>query len=240
MEKLIDPEKARAIQEEIRTRVFDRYAEQQGLETQQHELQATLDALHDVTQLPLAEIEKIASDVMREYNGAETSLPVSREQFRQIVPAKEVLFDRFRRKLEKKKQGFTIHLLSYVCVNLPLIYINIVKTPSFPWVMFPMLFWGIGLGSHYLSDVRWPAKDLRDRMQALKGQIHQILDENVPRYRTDAQSHIFNGVYRLLVSESSNTTLNEYLHHADPQLDEHGVQLVTTQLNAIREQYIRK
>lgn len=240
MGKLLDPEKTRAIQEEIRTRVLERYTEQQGVENQQYELNATLEALQDVTHMPLAEIEKIAAEVMQEYSGAETPAPLSRNQIRQLTPNKEVLFDRYRRKLEKKKQGFSIHLLSYVCVNFPLVYLNLFVTHGFPWAMFPLLFWGIGLGSHYLAEVHWPAKDLRERIQAVKGQVHQILEENVPRYRTEAQSRIFNGVYRLLVSESSVPALNEYLRHADPQLDEHEVQQVTTQLAVIREEYIKR
>lgn len=146
-------------------------------------------------------------------------------------------FEKLVEKVRKKKRGFIPHLIAYVCVNIPLIYLNIIST-SFPWVMFPLLGWGIGLGSHYFAAVRWPATDLRNKIRFLKSQIHQILQENVPVYRTDAQSKIFNGVYRLVVTEGSQETMNEYLRNVDPGMSDHEVKQVTTQFWSLRNKYI--
>ena len=106
--------------------------------------------------------------------------------------------------------------------------------------MFPLLGWGIGLGTHYFAAVRWPTTDLRNKIRFLKSQIHQILEENVPAYRTNAQSKIFNGVYRLVVMEGSQETMNEYVQNVDPGMSDHEVKQVTTQLCSIRNKYITK
>ena len=239
MNKPLPDKETRAIQEEIRTRVFEKYAETQGIQTQEHELRATLEALHEITHIPLSEIEKIASEVTQEYALSKPSRYISQEQLSRLVPSKDFTFEKLVEKVRKKKRRFIPHLIAYMCVNIPLIYLNIIST-SFPWVIFPMLGWGIGLGIHYFAAVRWPAIDLRNKIRFLKSQIHQILQENVPIYQTDAQSKIFNGVYRLVVMEGSQETVNEYLRNVDPGMSDHEVKQVTTQLCSLRNKYITK
>lgn len=238
MKKLLDTEKAQAIQEEIRARVFEKYAEVQGFETQQDELKATLDALHDVTHLPAQEIEKIANEVIQEYSATNIPTPVSREDFRQLAVPRDLTLERLQRKVDRQKRDFYIHLLSYICVHLPLLYINL-KWPVFPWIMFPLLGWGIGLGSHYLYSVHDAVKTLRRKVQTFKGQIHQILLENIPEYQTDAQPRIFNGVHRMLISESSSEAVIEYLRNVSVQLPEHEIKQTSAQLCAVRNQYAK-
>jgi hypothetical protein len=237
MKKALNDKEARAIQEEIRTRVFEKYAETQGVQTQEHELQATLEALHEITHIPLSEIEKIASEVTQEYALSKSSRDIPQEQLSRLTPSKDFTFEKLVEKVRKKRRGFIPHLIAYVCVNIPLIYLNFIST-SFPWAMFPLLGWGIGLGSHYFAAVRWPATDLRNKIRFLKSQVHQIMDENVPAYQTNAQSKIFNGVYRLLVIESSQETINEYVRNVDPRMSDHEVKQVTTQLWSLRNKYI--
>lgn len=237
LKKSFHDKEARAIQEEIRTRVFEKYAEIQGVQTQEHELRATLEALHEITHIPLSEIEKIASEVTQEYALSKPSRDISREQLSHLTPSKDFTFEKLVEKAKKKKRGFLPHLIAYVGVNISLIYLNIIST-SFPWVMFPLLGWGIGLGIHYFAAVRWPATDLRNKIRFIKSQIHQILDENVPAYRTNAQSKIFNGAYRLVVMEGSQETINEYVRNVDPEMSDHEVKQVTTQLCSIRNKYI--
>jgi hypothetical protein len=239
MKKLLDSEQARIIQEEIRSRVFEKYAEVQGVETQKHELKATLEALHEVTHIPLEEIEKIASEVIQQYGASSSLEPIPREKLRHLIPPKDMTFEKVRRRIEKNKQGFAIHLLAYVCINIPLIFLNMITT-WFPWAMFPLLGWGIGLGSHFLVKVYWPNKDIREKIQMFKSQLHQILEENVPQYRTESQSRIFNGIYRLLVAEGSKESVKEYMQNIDPQLPEHEVNQITTQLCVIRDKYVKQ
>lgn len=239
MAKSKDQDQSLAIQEEIRARVFEKYAERQGVETQRHELQATLEALHDVTHIPMNEIEKIASNVVQEYKGSHVLETLSQEQLSHLAPARDLAFEKLQRRIEKNKRGFSLHLLAYGCVNIPLIILNMITT-SFPWAMFPLLSWAIGLGSHFLAAVYWPGKDFHRKLQLLRSQIHQILEENVPLYRSEMQPRIFNGVYRLMVSEGSKEMLDEYIRNIDPQMPTNEINQVTTQLCAIRDKYIRK
>ena len=57
----------------------------------------------------------------------------------------------------KKRAGFKMHFRTYLIVNagLWLIYLvstfPFVKNDVFPWPVFPMLGWGIGLVTHYFS-----------------------------------------------------------------------------------------
>lgn len=239
MKKLLDSEQARIIQEEIRSRVFEKYAEEQGVETQKHELKATLEALHDVTHIPLEEIEKIAAEVVQQYGASSALEPIPRDKLRHLVPLKDLTFEKVRRRIEKNKQGFAIHALAYGCVNILLIYLNTITT-SFPWAMFPLLGWAIGLGSHFLVKVYWPGKEIREKIHLFKSLLHQILEENVPQYRTESQNRIFNGLYRLLVAEGSQKSVKEYVQNIDPQLPEHEAIQVTTQLCVIRDKYMKQ
>lgn len=46
-------------------------------------------------------------------------------------------------------KGFYMNLLAY-CIVIPvLVYINY-RTTSYPWAIFPMIFWGLGLTLHGL------------------------------------------------------------------------------------------
>lgn len=69
--------------------------------------------------------------------------------------------DPFLWKQAKARVGFKMHLRSYLIVNAGLWLIWGLTTFSFrdgnadglgfPWPLFPMLGWGIGLASHYFS-----------------------------------------------------------------------------------------
>lgn len=238
MEKRLDSDKTQAIQEEIRARVFEKYAELQGIETQQDELKATLDALHEVTHLPSQDIEQIANQVMRQYSATTVPTPLSRKQFQQLAVPRDETFERLQHQVDRKKRGFYIHALAYACVHLPLLYLNL-RWPVFPWVLFPLCGWGIGLGSHYLASVHDAVSGLRRKVRTFKGQIHQILLENVSEYQTETQERIFNGVHRMLISESSPDAITEYVRNVAISLPEHEVKQVSTQLCAVRQQYVK-
>jgi uncharacterized membrane protein len=48
----------------------------------------------------------------------------------------------------RKKREFGAHLLSYILVNAFLVTIWAVTGAGFPWPVFPLLGWGIGLVFH--------------------------------------------------------------------------------------------
>jgi hypothetical protein len=223
--------------EEIRTRVFEKYAENQGLQTQETELKATVEALHEMTHIPLPEIEQIAADVMHtRQGGAPTPCKPPAQAPAKLDEAEEAAFAWLVERVKRKKRAFMPHCIAFVCVNSLLIFLNLIST-SFPWVLFPLLGWGIGLVSHYFEAVRWPTDDLRAKIRVLKSQIHQILQEHVPAYHTPAQAKIFNGMYRLVIAESPQETLQNYLKSVDPQLSDAEITQAVTQLGCLPAQY---
>jgi hypothetical protein len=63
-------------------------------------------------------------------------------------------------------RGFVAHLIPYVSVNALLITLNIF-TGRFPWALFALLGWGIGLLSHFFA-VLFPNPERRARRSARK------------------------------------------------------------------------
>lgn len=53
------------------------------------------------------------------------------------------------------RYGFRWHLAAYAVVNGFLValwvYTGSLTGEWFPWPVFPLVFWGLGLGSHYLA-----------------------------------------------------------------------------------------
>ncbi|MEW5814551.1 MAG: 2TM domain-containing protein [Spirochaetota bacterium] len=63
---------------------------------------------------------------------------------------------------DKERSGFIAHLSSFVVVNGLLLFINITTGFSYPWFLFPLGGWGIGLASHFsaVSNAKKEKKDL--------------------------------------------------------------------------------
>lgn len=61
--------------------------------------------------------------------------------------------------------GFIAHLIPFVAVNGFLMTVNARGSPSFPWALFPLGGWGIGLLEHYTSVLR--NRDKRRELEAL-------------------------------------------------------------------------
>src|SRR5437660_873248 len=80
------------------------------------------------------------------------------------------------RRLEKRKQ-FRTHLFTYVLVNVLLILVWLGTAISagdgawFPWPIFPLLGWGIGLAFHARSvyGTGITEADIQQEMNRLKG-----------------------------------------------------------------------
>ena len=59
-----------------------------------------------------------------------------------------------RRRAERRvsaKTGFRSHAVIYVFVNGALAVLNLMTTPHYLWVKWPVFGWGIGLAAHGLS-----------------------------------------------------------------------------------------
>lgn len=48
-----------------------------------------------------------------------------------------------------RRRDFRKHLISFIAVNLFLILLNLITTPSYFWSIFPVLGWGVGLFFHW-------------------------------------------------------------------------------------------
>ena len=58
---------------------------------------------------------------------------------------------RIARKRVEEKKSFYIHFAVYVVVNIMLIIIWAVTGAGFPWFIFPLVGWGIGVLFHFLG-----------------------------------------------------------------------------------------
>ena len=81
---------------------------------------------------------------------------------------------RIARDSAKNKVEFYTHFAIYIAVNLLLIAIWYVTTGphSFPWFIFPLFGWGIGIVAHYIEAFRGKAYTERlaeKEYQKLKG-----------------------------------------------------------------------
>jgi hypothetical protein len=76
--------------------------------------------------------------------------PFERAVLRDEVADQEVTTSRFR-------EGFVIHAVVFVAVNILLVVVNVVTWTGYPWFVYPLLGWGIGLAAHgaaYRNQVR--------------------------------------------------------------------------------------
>jgi uncharacterized membrane protein YhaH (DUF805 family) len=52
---------------------------------------------------------------------------------------------------EQRRKSFFMHLAIYILVNTVSSVINFIFTPKFLWVIFPIIFWGIGIIWNFIS-----------------------------------------------------------------------------------------
>jgi hypothetical protein len=60
----------------------------------------------------------------------------------------------------KRHANFFIHAALYVLINILLIIINMAFFPAYPWFLFPLVLWGIGLLAHYFEAFVWVKSDI--------------------------------------------------------------------------------
>jgi uncharacterized membrane protein len=62
----------------------------------------------------------------------------------------EEIYEAAKKRVEEKK-GFRSHFIIYLCVNALLVIIWAVTGADFPWFVFPLGGWGIGVLIHFLN-----------------------------------------------------------------------------------------
>ena len=71
--------------------------------------------------------------------------------------------------LARRRASFKYHLFSYLLVNTFLWILWFISSgrntyaSAFPWPLYPMLGWGIGLFSHYVGAYVFPKQNLVER-----------------------------------------------------------------------------
>ena len=237
--ELYDNSTLEKIQEEIKAKVFERYSEIQGVKTQANEMNATLDALHEVTQIPMSEIERIAAEVAQKHglNKGKAGKTVTN-----YSPDSEnsdaLIFSELSLKVASKRRLFLPHLVSYVCTITMLTILNIM-TSHFPWVMFVIGGWTIGLVSHYLKDVYYPRRDLHNAVNYLKSQIQLVINEMIITDDFD-NTQATNGIYRILAAGCKYDTLFQYLQKLFPQVESNVIALTAHQLVQVRDNIVNQ
>jgi len=67
------------------------------------------------------------------------------------------------RMIAEARYGFRWHVIVYIVVNLGLVAIWYYSGAGFPWPIFPILFWGLGLFAHYMGAYHSPGTGWVDR-----------------------------------------------------------------------------
>jgi hypothetical protein len=74
--------------------------------------------------------------------------------------------------LAEARRGFKIHGAVYAMVMTGLIVLNALliafTDADFPWVVFPLVCWGIGLTFHYIYGFRRAGTEIRARQQKVE------------------------------------------------------------------------
>ncbi len=74
----------------------------------------------------------------------------------------------------EEKKGFFIHLAVYIIVNIMLLIIWAVTGAGFPWFVFPLGGWGIGILFHFLGvfvfsrQTNWEKSEIEREVRRLK------------------------------------------------------------------------
>ena len=91
-----------------------------------------------------------------------------------VQMSEEELYREARKRVEEKK-GFFIHLTVYIIVNIMLVLIwAFPGGGGFPWFVFPLGGWGIGILFHFLEafvfsrQTDWERKAIEKEVEKLK------------------------------------------------------------------------
>ena len=83
------------------------------------------------------------------------------------------LYEAARKRVEEKK-GFFIHFAVYICVNIFLVIIWAATGDGFPWFVFPLGGWGIGILFHFLGtfvftqQTVWEKREIEKEVERLR------------------------------------------------------------------------
>lgn len=89
-----------------------------------------------------------------------------------MLTAEEYIQAEFDYTLAEARRGFKIHAAVYALVMTGLIALNAVLVAftdaDFPWVVFPLVGWSIGLTAHYIFGFRRAGGEIRARQTKIE------------------------------------------------------------------------
>lgn len=90
--------------------------------------------------------------------------------------SEQELYEAARKRVEEKK-GFFIHLATYICVNIGLVLIwAFAAGGGYPWFLWPLGGWGIGLLFHGLGVFVFSRTTARDK-RAIEKEMEKLRKE---------------------------------------------------------------
>ena len=87
--------------------------------------------------------------------------------------SEEEIYQKARARVEEKK-GFFTHLIVYILINILLVIIWALTGADFPWFLFPLGGWGIGLIFHFLGvfvfnrQTDWERREIEKEAEKLR------------------------------------------------------------------------
>ena len=87
--------------------------------------------------------------------------------------SEEEIYRQAKKRVEEKK-GFYTHCAIYIAVNLLLVIIWAINGVGFPWFVFPLGGWGIGVLFHFLGvfvfskQTNWERRQIEKEVERLK------------------------------------------------------------------------
>jgi hypothetical protein len=89
-----------------------------------------------------------------------------------MLTTEEYLEAEFGYSLAEARRGFRIHAVVFGVVMIGLVTLNALliafTDATFPWVVFPLVGWGIGLTGHYFCGVRGAEREIRARQAKIE------------------------------------------------------------------------
>ena len=94
-----------------------------------------------------------------------------------MLTAEEYRQAEFGYTLAESRRGFKIHAAVYAVVMTGLVVLNsllwVYSDGDFPWVVFPLVGWGIGLTFHYIYGYRRAADEARGRQRKVETYVER-------------------------------------------------------------------
>ncbi len=84
----------------------------------------------------------------------------------------------------EEKKGFIVDLISYIVINTLLVVIWAVTWRGYPWFIWPMMGWGVGVVFHFLGvfvfnhPTGWEKRELEKEMDKLRRIRQSIQDKS--------------------------------------------------------------